>query len=108
MYLIVNELTAVGDVPPVPFAFRALTASPGPRRVTLELSLPNSGPVDVSLFNVHGRRVARLLQGTLAAGVHPLHWDGTDERGARVGSGIYFARARTQEGTSSLRIVIIE
>jgi subtilisin family serine protease len=108
VYLIVNELTAVGDAPRAPFGLRTISPSPGPRRVTLELSLPTGGPVDVSLFNVHGRRVARLAQGTLGPGVHTLHWDGTDERGMRVGSGVYFARARTREGVSGLRVVIIE
>ena len=64
--------------------------------------------MDVSLFDVHGRRVARLSQGTLPAGVHPLRWNGTDENGARVGSGIYFARAWTRDGVRTLRVVIIE
>lgn len=103
-----NVVVGVGDAPRATFGFRAMSRTPGPRRVTLELSLPKSGPVDVSLFDVHGRRVARLSQGTLPAGVHPLRWNGTDENGARVGSGIYFARAWTRDGVRTLRVVIIE
>jgi subtilisin family serine protease len=108
IHVVASVLTAVGDAPRVPFGFRTTSRTPGPRRVALELSLPNGGPVDVSLFDVQGRRVARLVQGTLGAGVHPLKWDGTAEGGGGVGAGIYFARARTRDGASVLRIVIID
>ena len=101
-------VVGVGESPGVVFGLRAVSRMPGPSRVSLELSLPRSGPVDVSIFDVQGRRVAGLLQGALTPGVHPVRWNGTDENGARVGSGVYFARARTRDGVASRRIVIIE
>lgn len=104
----VNVLTGVGDPPGIAFGFRARSRSPASGNVDLELSLPRGGSVDVSLFDVRGRRVTRLAQGRVAAGVHPLRWNGTDERGMRVGSGVYFARARTPDGSAVLRIAILD
>ncbi len=106
--LVVNALTAVADGGRTPFAFRAVSRNPGSSRVALQLSLPSGGPVEVSVYGVDGRRVAQVVRGTLPAGVHRLHWNGTNERGVRVGSGIYFARARAGERASTLRIVIVE
>ena len=106
--LVVNALTAVGDGTRAPFAFRTVSRNPGSSRVALELSLPRGGPVEVSVYGVDGRRVAVLVHGVLSAGVHRLRWDGTDQRGARVGSGIYFGRAMTGAGIAHVRVVVIE
>jgi hypothetical protein len=109
VHLVVNVLTAVGDAPgPAHFRFRTLSRMPASDRVALELSLPGSGRAEVALFDARGRRISRLVQGTLPAGVHRLRWDGTDAGGSRVGSGLYFARARTRFGTSVVRIVVLE
>jgi hypothetical protein len=106
--LLLANVTGVADATPLRFRFRALSGSPGAGRVTLELSLPTGGATEISLFNVHGQRVAQLARGAFPPGVHRVLWDGTDERGTRVGSGVYFARARTPDGVSSLRIVIVD
>jgi hypothetical protein len=108
MHLVVNVLTGVAEAYPAVFRFQIRSRSPGPHSMTFALSLPASGPVDVSIFDVHGRRITRLAHGTLPAGVHPFHWDGADETGERVGSGVYFARARTGREESTERIVILE
>ena len=109
VHLVVNVLTAVGDAPgPERFQFRRVSRTPASDHATLELSLPGSGRAEVLLFDARGRRVARLVEGFLPGGVHRLQWDGTDAGGARVGSGLYFARARTRFGTSVLRIVVLE
>ena len=101
-------VVGVEGAPSASFGFRSRSQTPGPRRVVLELSLAHAGPVDVTLFDVQGRRVAGLVHGTLPAGVHSLRWNGTAEDGARVGAGIYFARARTSDGVRSMRIVIVD
>jgi hypothetical protein len=48
--------------------------------------------VQVTLYDARGRRVRRLVQAPLAAGVHATVWDGRDEGGARVANGVYVAR----------------
>ena len=80
--------------------------SRGWTRLTLELGTP--GRVDVAVFDAAGRRVRTLVSGPLAAGRHPVAWDGTDRTGARARAGVYFARAVVREGVATRRVVRVE
>jgi hypothetical protein len=77
----------------------ALGGFPNPfrREVTLILRLPSSSDPRLEIFDAAGRRVRRLDPGPLASGTHRLSWDGRDDGGRGVSSGVYFARA--QAGT---------
>jgi hypothetical protein len=97
-------LTSVREGPPPP----APASPPPPRPVLLQnrpnpfnpstvirLAVPGPGPAEAALrvFDVRGRLVATLLSGRLDPGYHDVRWDGRDDRGAAVSSGIYFYRA---------------
>ena len=51
--------------------------------------------VDVSIFDVLGKRVRTLLKAYLPAGRYPLYWDGLSERGVDLPSGLYFIIIRS-------------
>lgn len=74
-----------------PFAVRALTASPNPftPRTALAFDLARAGTVELEIFDLAGRRVRRLAHGHYAAGRHALAWDGRDDAGLEVPSGLY-------------------
>jgi len=48
--------------------------------------------VRLTVLNVRGQKVATLVDGTRAAGTHTIAWDGRNERGGAVSSGVYFVR----------------
>ncbi|MGH7600192.1 MAG: FlgD immunoglobulin-like domain containing protein, partial [bacterium] len=73
--------------PNYPNPFRA-TASNSP--TTLRYSLPARALVTATIYDVLGRRMRQLRQQTEEAGEHTLVWDGKDERGTALPSGIYF------------------
>jgi flagellar hook assembly protein FlgD len=73
--------------PNYPNPFRA-TASNSP--ATWRYSLPARALVTATIYDVLGRRVRQLRQLTEEAGEHALIWEGKDERGAALPSGIYF------------------
>jgi len=75
--------------------------SPNPFNPETRLSfiLPQSGRVQLDIYNLRGQLVRRLLDTDKQAGHHNLLWDGRDETGRTVGSGIFFARI--QQGSSS-------
>jgi len=60
--------------------------------VTLTWSQPEAGPVRLAVFDVLGRRVAMLHDESTEPGAYALRWDGTDDAGRPLASGIYFAR----------------
>jgi spore coat protein A len=77
--------------------FMSLASHPNPFGSQSEISfqLPAGGSADLKDFNLLGEEVKTLLSGHQAPGVQTVSWDGTDNRGARVASGIYFYELRT-------------
>jgi flagellar hook assembly protein FlgD len=53
------------------------------------------------IYDVAGRLVRELSSGSIEPGVHDVRWDGTDDRGTQVSSGVYLYRVSV--GTESLR-----
>jgi len=89
------------------------SVQPNPFRPTTEIAFSLSGiaargPVELTIVDLEGRRVASLLTGTVAPGTHRLRWDGATDRGTRAGSGVYFARLATIQGITSRKLLLLE
>src|SRR6185295_11081564 len=69
-------------------------AVPNPFTVTTTIgfTLPRAGHADVVVFDVAGRAIKHLVSGDLPAGSHTAIWDGTDDKGLKVSSGVFFYR----------------
>ncbi len=87
-----EAVTGVGD-PPAPRAL-ALGCRPNPFNpsATLHFTLPAAGSARLAVHDMQGRLVRTLVAGALPAGEHAVRWDGRDQRGAPVASGMYLAR----------------
>jgi photosystem II stability/assembly factor-like uncharacterized protein len=85
----------------------ALRAAPDPFRAgtTFRFSLPQAGPVRLTVHDVTGRLVADLAGGRRTTGPQAVAWDGRDGSGRPLPSGVYFARLRTVTGVSRAKIV---
>jgi len=59
---------------------------------TVRFALPETSPVRLAIYNLHGKEVRLLLAGNLPAGDHQALWDGTDNLGRAAHQGIYFYR----------------
>jgi flagellar hook assembly protein FlgD len=66
-----------------------------------------AGRATVVVFDVRGRRVKTLGDGTRTAGAHRFTWDGSDRRGATVSAGIYLVRLVTDRGQTAKRVAWI-
>jgi hypothetical protein len=86
----------------------AALPNPFADRTTLHFSLAEAGPVDLSIYSVDGRRVRTLAHGTLAAGPQALEWDRRNERGDRVGPGVYLVRLTTRYGRFALKLAVVK
>ncbi len=60
--------------------------------VTIEFTLPESGPASLEIYSLSGQRIRTLFSGKMNVGGHALVWDGREEHGRTVSSGVYFAR----------------
>ena len=75
---------------------------------TLRFRLPEDRRVDLALFDVSGRQVARLASGVMSEGEHTVSWSRRDAHGRRVGAGIYLARLKSGNEERTLRIVLLD
>ncbi|MFA6111677.1 MAG: FG-GAP-like repeat-containing protein [Candidatus Latescibacterota bacterium] len=81
---------------PLPEAFRLESSYPNPFNggTMLRLSVPSGGLAQVEIVDLLGQRVRRLQAGQLSGGVHETYWDGCDDAGRSVASGVYLCRAQ--------------
>ena len=80
---------------------------PGARRVTFVIDSPLDLDAKLEVFDASGRRTAMLLDGRLARGHSTVSWELVPGRGARVPSGVYFARLSFAGGVRSVQIPIV-
>ncbi len=92
---------------PVDYLFAA-RPNPFHRRATIRFSLAETGRAQVEIFDVSGRCVRTLHEGSLDAGEHSLIWDGADGEGRPLGAGLFWVQLRTAAGyTSSRRVLVL-
>ena len=99
--------TDTGDVPIAALALAGARPNPFSAQTSFALEMPRAGRATMVVYNAAGRAVKRLLDTSLPAGRHAVTWDATDDAGARVGAGVYFARVKTDDGEGSRSIVYI-
>jgi hypothetical protein len=98
---------------PLAASAAAVTASalgriaPNPARgpVRVEFSVARPAPVRISVIDVQGREVARLVAGIHAPGSYVASWNGEDARGAAT-PGLYFVRCEIEGRTWTRRLVV--
>jgi len=93
-----------------PAAFTIAPAYPNPFNATtvIPVSLPaDAAHVSLVVFDLLGQPVRRLVDGPLSAGVHAVRWDGRDDRGAAMSSGVYLYCMQTGDREGLGRVVLI-
>jgi hypothetical protein len=88
-------------------SLRPLGRSPGQWPQVLEMTVPRSEHVELTVYDVAGRAVRKLADGAQLPGSLRVSWDGRDESGNGAGSGVYFARMRWAGGARVCRVVVL-
>jgi hypothetical protein len=109
-YLIPREIVApVPDTTPARFALHPCRPNPFNPRTTIRYDLPRDAPVILAVYDLTGRRVRTLRDGaTETAGAHAVEWDGRDDGGRAVGSGVYVCRLTAGEERGVRRLVLVK
>jgi len=74
----------------------------------IEFTLPGQNHTILEVFNIRGQRVKTLVDRILEAGVHNFVWNGTDDSGRIVGSGVYLYRLSTPEDSKVGRMILMK
>ena len=94
---------------PQPAAVR-LNSYPNPFNpvTTIAYSLPRTGVAQVRIYNVNGRLVKTLVDGSKAMGEHTVTWDGREATGLTAASGIYFVRLEHDGDVITRKILLLK
>jgi photosystem II stability/assembly factor-like uncharacterized protein len=75
--------------------------------VHLKYRLPISNKVKVEVYDLLGKRVKSILNGTQNAGWQEISWDAINDAGTAVSSGIYLIRIKTDSGTKMKKVILM-
>jgi hypothetical protein len=96
------------SVPPGQLPRITYLGSPAPNplqgEAVIEYGLASPARVSLAIFDVDGRRIARLVEGPQAAGVRRARWSGRDERGHALAPGIYVVRLTIDNGSYTRKL----
>ena len=101
---------AIGRLDAVPEAYGLGQNLPNPFNpsTTIEYEVPESGNVRLIVYNLLGQQVRTLVSDNIEAGFHTIVWDGADEFGRGVASGIYIYRMSAGEFKATKRMMFLK
>jgi len=97
----------IAGIAPDHFALGPPRPNPAADAAAFELALPAEAAVEIAAYDVSGRRIATLLEGTLPAGRHEARWDLRDSSGRRVVPGVYLVLARGGPDRAVRKVVVV-
>ena len=106
-----SELVALDEASAQkPGSFDLLQNFPNPFNptTTIKFDLPNSSNVTLKIYNLLGQEERTLVSGNKQAGYHTVIWDGKNNQGAAVSSGVYLYRLQTGEYSKTMKLMMLK
>jgi flagellar hook assembly protein FlgD len=100
---------ATGDagIPEV-FALHENYPNPFNPSTTLSFDLPKISNVNITIYNMLGQKVKTFSMQNASAGYHSVRWNGTNDLGERVSTGIYLYQLHTREFVKTRKMVFMK
>jgi FlgD Ig-like domain len=95
---------------PIPNMMQLMRNYPNPFNpiTNISFSLPAEQVVELTVYNTKGQTVRKLVQGQFTTGEHTVTWDGKDDNGKNVGSGLYFYKLITNDQEISKKMLLLK
>jgi hypothetical protein len=108
-----NDDEASSETPPIPETFSLSQNYPNPFNpsTTIKYEIPagkGSLLVKITIYDIRGRLVKKLVDDEKEPGRYQVHWDGKDDRGIQVSSGVYMYRIEAGKFVSTRKMVMLE
>jgi hypothetical protein len=108
-YLIPDPVTSTIPIPQPDFFLRA-TAYPNPLNPStiVRIDLPSRTLVRADIYDCSGRLIKKIWHGVLPQGRSTLAWNGRNDRGSRVASGVYFLAIQSRGYRKTIKLVVVK
>jgi hypothetical protein len=93
---------------PTRAVLRGISPNPFNPVTSVSYGLPSRGHVAIRVYDVQGRLVRTLVDGEQDGGYHTAVWNGRDDSGADVSSGVYFCRMEAESFSASAKMVLLK
>ncbi|MFC1726714.1 Ig-like domain-containing protein [candidate division KSB1 bacterium] len=107
-----GDVTSIGDSEPAskPESFTLDQNYPNPfnPETTISFDVPRSSFVSLKIYSILGQEVKTLVSGHKAVGKNTVKWDGTNNNGIKVNSGIYIYRLNAEGVTFTRKMVLVK
>ncbi len=95
-------------IPPTNLTLLQNAPNPFNPDTVIHFSLPQDGKVELSVYNIRGRKVKTLCEENLTAGNHSVTWNGTDDDGKSCSSGVYLYRINTPNDSRTRKMILLK
>jgi hypothetical protein len=104
------DIEGVESKPELPTVFRLAENVPNPFNpvTSIRFDVPRESAVTIRIYDVAGRLVRTLVDGMINPGRHSEAWDGRDDHGEDVGSGVYFCTMEAPEFHGSRKMLLLK
>jgi hypothetical protein len=96
-----------GSENPISFAVHAPAPNPFKTNLAIGFSVPTSSKMLIRAYDITGRLVASIMDEQVEPGEHQVIWNGIDDNGRRVSSGIYFLRVACENLSVTRKVIVI-
>ena len=90
-----DELEAYEETLPAAFSLEQNSPNPFNSSTAINFDVPQAADVAMEVYNLAGQKVAILVDGVRQAGSYQIQWDGKDDAGHELASGVYMYRVRS-------------
>jgi subtilisin family serine protease len=106
----IYQTTPTTDATVTPIVTELKGAFPNPFNpsTTLSFSIKEAGDVALDIYNQKGQKVRSLVNGMMNSGEHQIVWNGTDDSGRQVASGLYFFRMKSGTYSSTRKMIMMK
>ena len=93
---------------PGSFALHQNYPNPFNPRTEIRFDLPKEGNVELAIYNLMGQKIRNLTSGSMAPGYHSIVWNGTNDIGSQVASGMYFYSLSSEAFHSTKKMLYLK
>ncbi len=94
----------------IPHTTKLLNNYPNPfnPETTISFDLKERRDVVIDIYNIRGQKINRIVDGSYNAGTHSVLWNGDDNKGDKVSSGVYFYKLKAGTYTKSKKMILMK
>lgn len=109
--MLASVVSSVEQTPsevPADFALEQNYPNPFNPETSISFRIAEAGQAQLSIFNVRGQKVRTLADGYFTAGMHTLRWDGRDDLGRSVASGVFLYQLQVGAELTSKKMLMLQ